>query len=221
MERRSFIERRMISGSRQMSELVAGREPMLVAERHDPAEHSVPAIAASNVVPFARSRRDAAPVAPLHDVARSERPAPYTPDRDQRRLIVGLFALSLILHGGLYFVFRRAPEPMASVALEAISVEIVLGGNTPAGLATTPEASDTKNVDAKPSEAPVAKDEPKPDTPVPEPPVAETAATPSAPVAEPPQPEPVVPLPPEASEPLPAETPPPQAQQQQVRPEPQ
>jgi len=93
-----------------------------------------PAREAGNVVPFTPRRRDSGPEL---DVA--ERPAPYRPQADRRVGIGALLILSLLVHGALYAVFTRQPEPMASIALDTISVEIVLGAQTPAGNATTPQ----------------------------------------------------------------------------------
>jgi len=120
---------------------------------------SAPVIAAGNVVPFARPRREAAAseAAPALAVDASARPAPDFPAPDRHRLIAGLFAVSLMAHGGLYFVFGSEPEPMASIGLEAISVEIVLGANAPAGPAANPgedtvQRAPAPDPDAKPAE---------------------------------------------------------------------
>jgi protein TonB len=98
----------------------------------------VPAAIATNVVLFKRSRGEtAADPAPPVAFDPGERPAPYCPGRERPGLIVVLLFLSLLVHGGLYALFNRPPEPMATIGLEAISVEIVLGADTPAGLAAT------------------------------------------------------------------------------------
>jgi len=228
-----------MSSSQQRSELAVVRGPVLVAERRDGGEHTaaMPAIAADNVVPFGRPRRDATPAVPVADVAQSERPAPYAPAREQVRLLAGLFALSLLLHGGLYFVFHRAPEPMGSTTLDAISVDIVIGDNKPVGVDAMPEPSQTavEQPDATPTETPVAQAEEPPSEPpvvdeqppVREPPVA-SAAPPPEPEPQqvavlPAEPLPVEPPPDEPPPPAPAvvhEPPPPEPPRLQTKPEP-
>lgn len=104
----------------------------------------------SNVVPFARPRlAGAAAAIPLPSIAAHDRPAPQV-----AKIAIGasiaFFAISLALHSGLLAMFWQSPRPMASVGVEAISVEIVLGGNAPAGLAVPP--GEREAVSAPPSE---------------------------------------------------------------------
>ena len=47
-------------------------------------------------------------------------------------------ALSLAVHASLLMYFSREPEPLASIGIEVISAEIVLGATAPAGAAPTP-----------------------------------------------------------------------------------
>src|SRR5690349_14336802 len=112
----------------------------IVPRRHDaPADDAVPnaanapVIVATNVVPFTRSRRETSAADHLAAVSLDPagRPAPYWPVRDRR--ILALLVLSLLVHGGLYFVFNRPAEPMISIGVEAVSVELVPGTNTPVG----------------------------------------------------------------------------------------
>jgi protein TonB len=147
------------SGSPHSIDLSAARERSpeldgaLVAR--EPAS-SVPAAIATNVVLFTRSRGEtAADPAPPVAFDAGERPAPYWPGRERPGLIVALLFLSLLVHGGLYALFNRAPEPMATIALEAISVEIVLGADTPAGLAAAAGPNEVQD-------APPPDPEPKP-----------------------------------------------------------
>jgi periplasmic protein TonB len=125
------------------------RLDLLHANGHDPVavlrdvvarpdDDSSPA----NVVPFVRPRREADTERISADPA--SRPVPQRA-AEGRRLFVALLVLSLLAHGGLYFLFERQPEPMASIGLEAISVEIVLGANMPAGLAVTPGQNEVQN----------------------------------------------------------------------------
>jgi protein TonB len=74
-----------------------------------------------------------------------DRPAPDLTDKETRTRILALVALSLLIHAGLYLATNREPEPMASIGLEAISVEIVLGANAPAGAGNTPSESPTQS----------------------------------------------------------------------------
>jgi periplasmic protein TonB len=91
-----------------------------------------------NVIPFARPRRDglredAAALVP----GSTDRPAPAAAIGGPRAPIVALLLCSAVVHGGLLAVLNREPPPMASIGLEAISVEIVLGGPAETGTAST------------------------------------------------------------------------------------
>jgi protein TonB len=92
-----------------------------------------------NVVPFLRpdSRMDGAP--PLGGVGLDVRPAPPPSMRARWPLFV---AASLALHAGVFAAFYREAPALASVGEQAISVEIVLGGHSAAGLAKTPTQSE-------------------------------------------------------------------------------
>ena len=121
----------------------------LVAWRTEEGSFSAaPPITVSNVVPFARPRRDAS-AAPAADTISPDpaiRPPPLA--RDGRVRFLAVLALSLMVHGGIFLLFNREPEPMASIGLEAISVEIVLGANMPAGAAVTPGQSEAQSAPA-------------------------------------------------------------------------
>jgi TonB family protein len=94
----------------------------------------------ANVVPFVRARAGEAgkrlgPALPLDAAAR---PAPLAP-AETRGQLAAFVLVSLVLHAGLYAAFwDEEPKPLASVGIESITVDIVLGGNTEAGVATTP-----------------------------------------------------------------------------------
>jgi periplasmic protein TonB len=108
----------------------------LVARRDEPSQSEASDL--GNVIPFARPRRTAAAAPfPLPSIAADERPAPY-----DARIWIGVgiacFAASLALHSVLLAMFWHKPRPMASVGIEVISVDIVLGATTEAGLAPTP-----------------------------------------------------------------------------------
>ncbi len=152
-----------------------------------------PASAWSNVVPFVRPRGDGGSGgAPEVALDPGDRPAPHPPDSYRDVRFLAFIAVSLLVHGGLYAVFNREPEPMASIGLEAISVEIVLGANMPSGLAVTPGENEVQNTPAddpdpqptdsetattKPEQAPEAK------------PVQDTRAAPPETVVAEPKPE--------------------------------
>ncbi len=108
----------------------------LIARRDEPLQSEATDL--SNVVPFARPRRQgAAAVFPLPSVAASERPAPHTAKFGIGRSVAILLG-SLALHSALLATFWHQPRPMASIGIEVMTVEIVLGANTAAGLAQQP-----------------------------------------------------------------------------------
>lgn len=99
-----------------------------------PESSSVPGL--SNVIPFLRPRATEvhAPAVVLPtDAARLPRPGLA---RERVRLIA-FVALSLAVHGSVFAYFWREPEPLASIGIEVISAEIVLGATAPAGAEKT------------------------------------------------------------------------------------
>jgi protein TonB len=121
----------------------------VVVRADDGSSSAAPPIVVTNVVPFVRPQREAGPVPDAERVSAdlARRPAPRR--ADEGRSLFGVFLLlSLAAHGGFYFLFQRQPVPMASIGLEAISVEIVLGANMPAGLAVTPGVNEAQNAPA-------------------------------------------------------------------------
>ena len=90
-----------------------------------------------NVVPFMRPRGAAthAPAVVLPaDVAR----LPAEKLAGERLRLAVFAALSLMVHGALFAAFWREPEPLASIGMEVISAEIIIGATAPAGVAQTP-----------------------------------------------------------------------------------
>lgn len=83
-----------------------------------------------------------------------------------------LFAFVLMLHSAVVLAFLGHTKPQASVGLESISVEVVLGAQTAAGLASAP------------SESEAAPSEPVSDPTPPEPEVTEKAPDTPQPVVE-------------------------------------
>lgn len=199
----------------------AGDLSDVVARMH-PVEATTPPAAGfdlTNVVPFKRYRPEAAPShrAPAIALTAAERPSPTSAERHRGLKWTVLLLVSLAAHICLYLPFGREPTPMTSVGEVSMSVEIVLGAQTPAGLAPQPSPSETLEPQQAPEPA-VAPPKPEPETrptevlqaeptptetppPVTEPPPPPTE--PPAPVDEPP------PTDPEPTEPPPAETPPP------------
>src|SRR5207249_6795064 len=73
-----------------------------------------------------------------------------------------LLTISLIVHGGVFYAFWQEPQRPLGIGNEAISVDVVIGDNRPAGDAPTPGESSTESSrvdEVKPSETPVEKTE--------------------------------------------------------------
>jgi protein TonB len=88
-----------------------------------------------NVVPFMRPRGErAAPAVALP--ADTIRLARVGLIRERARL-AAFAAVSVAVHAALFAAFWREPTPLASIGVEVISVEIVIGATAPAGIATT------------------------------------------------------------------------------------
>ncbi len=89
----------------------------------------------SNVVPFARVRRpDTERETPALEIDDAARPAPPSPHRKARARLIAFAACSLAAHVALSLALVQEPKALASVGIETINVEIVLGANTLAGL---------------------------------------------------------------------------------------
>jgi protein TonB len=112
-----------------------------------------------NVVPFLRARAAEAhaPAVILPgDVVRQRAPGLA---RERARL-AGFAAISLLVHGALFAAFWREPDPLASIGVEVISAEIIIGATAPAGAAPTPGEQQENS--------PAVAAEQKPDEQVPE-----------------------------------------------------
>lgn len=122
----------------------------------------------TNVIVLAHRRSGAEIEAPAVTVDDKDRPAPAGSWRDATPW-TALIAAALLLHLGLVVFFMRDPTPMPSLALDSISVEIVLGGQTEAGTAQTPSSaqsapSSPAESPSKPAEQPAEPiEQPKPD----------------------------------------------------------
>lgn len=162
----------------------------------------------SNVIPFQPRPRaaDKGADAPAVVCNHSTRPCPFLSAFDWRKQWPMLLLGSVAAHAGLFAWFMQEPPPKASIGLEVISVEMVLGAQSEAGVAQTPGQAQVESAYspdlAKPdhtvtelTEKPLqeVKEEPKPDPQVPEPqkPVVEEtkpqimAAAPPEPLPEP------------------------------------
>src|SRR5262249_36951985 len=127
-----------------------------LAARVEPAP-LLPAPDPSNVIPFARARRGASePTPPLVTIGPDDRPAPQPAARSLPRDLATL-AIALAAHGLLLFAFWQEPRELPSIGIEAISVEIVVGDNRPAGAAQT---SGETEAPAAPAEAVTAEEKP-------------------------------------------------------------
>lgn len=104
------------------------------------------ALALDNVVPFARpgANDNARNVLIPADLAR----VPANAGRNRMRRIVAA-ALSVLAHGGLLALLLLHEEPpLASIGIEVISVELVLGATAPAGAAVAPGENETQSISA-------------------------------------------------------------------------
>jgi protein TonB len=95
----------------------------------------------SNVVAFARPRRGPASEAPVPAVSPLDRAATSAPPASAAKNLA-LVAGSLAVHCSLLFVLWQSPPPLASIGIEAITVDVVLDGATAAGLASTPSENE-------------------------------------------------------------------------------
>jgi protein TonB len=112
----------------------------------------------TNVIVLSRRRSASGIDAPAVQVSDGERPAPWLTWSD-RTPWAALFAGVLLLHLVIAAIFMRDPAPMQSLALDSISVDIVLGGQTEAGIAQMP--SPAESAPSQPAEStPVERDQP-------------------------------------------------------------
>jgi periplasmic protein TonB len=106
-----------------------------------------------NVVAFARARRGDSSAPPVV-ISPQDRPAPLLPPG--RPWLQGVLILcSLIIHGGAFYAFWQEPKPLLGIGIEAITIDIVIGDNRPAGTGSNlgPHEVDSKQVEeVKPDE---------------------------------------------------------------------
>jgi TonB family protein len=96
----------------------------------------------TNVIVLARRRNASGIDAPAVTVKDGERPAPAQSWHDTTPW-TALIAAALLLHLALVLFFMRDPAPMPSLALDSISVDIVLGGQTEAGVSQAPSPAES------------------------------------------------------------------------------
>jgi protein TonB len=177
----------------------------------------------TNVVPFPGAGRKAAGRAPPPIAsAPADGPAVTRAGASERARWVACLICSIAAHAALYLPFEREPDPMASIGLEAITVDIVLGADQAAGIAAQPsEAEAPTSTAAKepdPAEPPkpepeVAREQPSEPPAVPEEPKPVETAAVQPPAEQPPaeQPEPEA-----MTQAAPEEPPPPAAEPQRM-----
>jgi protein TonB len=110
--------------------------------RADPGEAigAPPALSNSNlqnVVPFLRPRNAEAHAPAVVLPGDAVRPQAASLARERVRL-ASFAAISLLVHGALFVAFWREPDPLASIGVEVITAEIIIGATAPAGVAPTP-----------------------------------------------------------------------------------
>jgi TonB family protein len=119
---------------------------------------SSPANDLSNVIPFARARRTGAePAPPPVTITAADRPAPPPPGPGALRQ-AAIVICSIAVHSVLLFAFWQQPKELASIGIEAITIEIVVGDNKPVGLSPTPGQNEV--LPSPPSPEVLAEDKP-------------------------------------------------------------
>lgn len=103
--------------------------------------------AAPNVVPLLRPHAPASGgTAPTIKLETRDLPARGASPRRSARL-AALLLLSLAGHGAVLAYLSRQPEPASSIGIPAVAVEIVFGGDAPAGVGEVPSASEEQPVE--------------------------------------------------------------------------
>src|SRR6476660_1423495 len=95
-----------------------------------------PAADLSNVIPFARRLRLASdPDAPAITIATGDRLTPATRTATGKQVVV--LIASVAIHGAIFAALWPMPDTTASVGIEAITIDVVVGADTAAGVAAT------------------------------------------------------------------------------------
>jgi protein TonB len=136
----------------------SGREGAPIIRIGTSQEPTQPAWAGAdltNVVLFAtRSRPENAIAAPIQFTP-AERPAPALLKPDRGAWMLALLLSSFAAHASVYWMLNREPPPLASIGVESISVELVLGTDMPAG-----HAEESAKAEQEPAQAPTHAEEP-------------------------------------------------------------
>src|SRR5256885_16272911 len=92
--------------------------------------------ARGNIIPLRRTDdADSSDEAPMRRVGERDRPAPPRSHDEARFRLALILCGSLIVHAAVFAFFRPQSEMTASVAEDAITVEIVVGADSAAGTA--------------------------------------------------------------------------------------
>jgi protein TonB len=113
----------------------------------------------TNVIVLAKRRSGNEIESPAIKVSGHERPAPWV-SWPYRAPWTALIAGALLLHLGIVAVFLRDPVPMPSLALDSISVDIILGGQTEAGVAQLPSPAESAPSQPESPPEPVKPEQP-------------------------------------------------------------
>jgi periplasmic protein TonB len=108
----------------------------------EPAMPTWAAADLTNVIPFVKRQREAGETGAQIRFVPGERPAPAALKQDRGGWMLALLLGSFSAHAGVYWMLNREPPPLASVGIESMSVEIVLGTDMPAGRAEAPAKSE-------------------------------------------------------------------------------
>lgn len=109
-----------------------------------------PIIGGTFVPPAPQVDSDRRGRAPLPEPSYGGRPTAAATNERQRRIAVvsGAALISVLMHAAVLAVFLRTPAPLASIGIEAISVELALGADSLAGRARSPGQSETASAAA-------------------------------------------------------------------------
>ena len=121
-----------------------------VETRPEPAIPTWATADLTNVIPFVKRQREAGETGAQIRLVPGERPAPAALKQDRGGWMLALLLGSFAAHAGVYWVLNREPPPLASVGVESMSVEIVLGTDMPAGRAEEPAKSEQEPAQLSP-----------------------------------------------------------------------
>jgi TonB family protein len=100
-----------------------------------------------NVMPFLRRQTGSGHAPPFAGIDREMRPVPMPATSISRTQLAWFLTVSLALHAGAFAAFQRKAPPLASVGVQSISVELVLGTDRLAGRSMKPVVAES-TVDA-------------------------------------------------------------------------